>query len=42
MDTYHKLNNKWFSTITEIKTLFERLPERGDYTAFNFKIPLYS
>jgi hypothetical protein len=43
MDAYHKLNNKWFSTITErIKTLFERLPERGDYTAFNFKIPLYS
>ena len=38
MDTYHKLNNKWFNIITErIKPLFERLPERSDYTIFNFK-----
>jgi hypothetical protein len=43
MDAYHKLNNKWFSIITErIKPLFERLPERSDYTAFNFNIPLSS
>jgi hypothetical protein len=38
MDTYHKLNNKWFNIITErIKPLFEHLTERGDYTIFNFK-----
>ena len=38
MDTYHKLNNKWFNIITErIKPLFEQLPERSDYTIFNLK-----
>jgi hypothetical protein len=43
MNAYHNLDNKWFSIITErIKTLFERLPERSNYTAFNFKIPLSS
>ena len=27
MDTYHKLNNKWFNIITDrIKPLFEQLP----------------
>ena len=37
MDTY-KLNNKWFNIITErIKPLFEQLPERSNYTLFNFK-----
>ena len=43
MDAYHKLNNKWFSIITErIKPLFEILPERSDYTVFNFRMPLSS
>lgn len=38
MDTYHKLNNKWFSIITErIKPLFEELPERSNYILFDFK-----
>ena len=38
IDKYHKLNNKLFNIITErIKPLFERLPERGNYTIFNFK-----
>jgi hypothetical protein len=31
MDTYNKLNNKWFNIITErIKPLFERFPERSN------------
>ena len=43
MDAYRNFNNKWFSIITDrIKTLFERLPERSDYTVCNFKIPLLS
>jgi len=43
MDVYHKLNNKWFKIITErIKPLFERLPERSDYTVFNFTTSISS
>jgi hypothetical protein len=43
MDVYHKLNNKWFNIITErIKPLFERLPERSDYTVFNFTTSISS
>ena len=39
MDAYHKLNNKWFNIITErIKSLFEQVPERSDYTIFNSSI----
>ncbi|HJS63769.1 MAG TPA: antibiotic biosynthesis monooxygenase [Nitrososphaeraceae archaeon] len=38
MDAYHRLDNKWFQIITErIKPLFERIPERSNYTLFDFK-----
>jgi hypothetical protein len=39
MDKYHKLNNKWFNIITErIKSLFEQVPERSNYTIFKSSI----